>query len=110
MENRAARESVAGSAQRRRSRGELSLDSQRYKVILSFREDFLPASRGGSASVPSIMRNRLRLLPMSGEQAFEAVHTTAPQLVDAAARAATSSGFVAAAQDADGAAAYRERP
>ncbi len=33
--------------------------------------------------MPSILRSRLRLLPMSAEQAFEAVYNTAPHLVDA---------------------------
>jgi hypothetical protein len=54
----------------------LSLGSQRYKVLLSFREDFLPAVEGWKRDIPSIMRNRLRLLPMSGEQAFDAIHVT----------------------------------
>lgn len=62
---------------------DLSLDSQRYKVVLSFREDFLPAVEGWRREMPSILRSRLRLLPMSAEQAFEAVHDTAPHLVDA---------------------------
>jgi formylglycine-generating enzyme required for sulfatase activity len=62
---------------------DLSLDSQRYKVVLSFREDFLPAVEGWRREMPSILRSRLRLLPMSAEQAFEAVYNTAPHLVDA---------------------------
>jgi WD40 repeat protein len=66
------------------SDSDLSLSSQRYKVLISFREDFLPAVEGWKRDLPSIMRNRLRLLPMSGEQAFEAVHTTAPHLADEA--------------------------
>jgi WD40 repeat protein len=60
----------------------LSLGSQRFKVLLSFREDFLPAMEGWKRDIPSIMRNRLRLLPMSGEQAFDAIHVTAPHLTD----------------------------
>jgi hypothetical protein len=60
----------------------LELNRQRYKVVLSFREDFLPAVEGLKTAVPSIMRNRLRLLPMSAAQAFDAVHTTAPHLAD----------------------------
>ena len=59
---------------------QLSLDRQRYKVLLSFREDFLPAVEGWKRDIPSIVRNRLRLLPMSGDQAFDAVHKTAPHL------------------------------
>ena len=48
--------------------------------LLSFREDFLAAVEGWKRDLPSILRNRLRLLPMSGEQAFEAVHSTAAAL------------------------------
>ncbi len=51
-------------------------------MLISFREDFLPAVEGWKRELPSILRNRLRLLPMSAEQAFEAIHTTAPHLVD----------------------------
>jgi WD40 repeat protein len=77
----------------------LSLDSQRYKVLLSFREDFLPQMEGWKRDVPSIMRNRLRLLPMTSGQAFEAVHTTAPHLAPEAI-AQRIVAFVAAAGNA----------
>jgi WD40 repeat protein len=60
--------------------GGLALDAQRYKILLSFREDFLPSMEGWKQDIPSIMRNRLRLLPMAAAQALEAVHTTAPHL------------------------------
>ena len=60
---------------------DLDLDSQRYRVVLSFREDFLPFVENWKRDLPSILRNRLRLLPMSAEGAFEAVHQTAPHLV-----------------------------
>jgi formylglycine-generating enzyme required for sulfatase activity len=73
----------AALAENAESAHDLSLDSQRYKVVLSFREDFLPAVEGWRRDMPSILRSRLRLLPMSAEQAFEAVHDTAPHLVDA---------------------------
>lgn len=76
----------------------LALQTQRYKVLVSFREDFLPAVEGWKRELPSILRNRLRLLPMSGEQAFEAIHTTAPHLVDEAV-AREIVRFVAAAQE-----------
>jgi WD40 repeat protein len=75
----------------------LSLDSQHYKVLLSFREDFLPAVEGWKHDLPSILRNRLRLLPMSTKRAFEAVHETAPHLVDEEV-AGKIVDFVAAAQ------------
>jgi WD40 repeat protein len=83
----------------------LALQAQRYKVLVSFREDFLPAVEGWKRELPSILRNRLRLLPMSGEQAFEAIHTTAPHLVDEEV-AREIVRFVAAAQEERPAAAY----
>ncbi|MFM0017958.1 WD40 repeat domain-containing protein [Paraburkholderia azotifigens] len=39
------------------------------KVVLSFREDFLADVEGLRGSIPSLMRNRYRLLPMDGYQA-----------------------------------------
>jgi tetratricopeptide (TPR) repeat protein len=60
----------------------LALDSQRYKLLISFRREFLPDFEDWKRQLPSIMRNRLHLLPMSGEQAFEAVHGGAPYLVN----------------------------
>jgi WD40 repeat protein len=60
----------------------LALDKQRYRIVLSFREDFLPAVESWKRDLPSILRNRLRLLPMSEERAFEAIYRTAPHLVD----------------------------
>jgi WD40 repeat protein len=60
----------------------IAFDRQRYKVLLSFREDYLPALEGWKRDLPSILRNRLRLLPMSRERAFEAVYKTAPRLVN----------------------------
>ena len=58
----------------------LNLPRQPYKLLLSFREDFLPTIESWKLEMPSLMRNRLRLLPMSGDQAFAAVHETAPSL------------------------------
>ena len=76
----------------------LALDSQRYKVLVSFREDFLPAFEAWKREMPSIMRNRFRLQPMSDEQAFEAVYRTAAHLLDEGI-AGRIVKFVAAAQD-----------
>lgn len=50
--------------------------------------------------MPSILRSRLRLLPMSAEQAFEAVHNTAPHLVDADLAKKIVNFVAAARQDA----------
>lgn len=68
-ENRLERE-VADS---RRGRESLDLITQRYKMLLSFREDFLPDVRGWQDKVPSLLRNDLRLLAMSRAQAVAAV-------------------------------------
>lgn len=43
------------------------------KVVLSFREDFLAEMEGLRGRIPSLMRNRYRLLPMDGLQAREVV-------------------------------------
>ena len=86
---------------------ELSLDSQRYKVLLSFREDFLPMLEGWKNDAPSIMRHRFRLVPMTGEQAFDAVHRTAPWLAGEQ-MAHQVVRFVAAARQTDGAGAVEQ--
>jgi hypothetical protein len=56
----------------------ISLDAQGYRILLSFREEFLPALENWKREIPSILRNRYRLVQMTGEQAFEAIHGSAP--------------------------------
>ena len=56
----------------------LDLRGQRYKVLLSFREDFLPEVEGWKGELPSLMRNRLRLLPMSADRALQVVSGETP--------------------------------
>jgi len=56
----------------------LDLRGQRYKVLLSFREDFLPEVEGWKGELPSLMRNRLRLLPMSADRALQVVSGNTP--------------------------------
>ncbi|MBL8351029.1 MAG: hypothetical protein JNL87_12035 [Burkholderiaceae bacterium] len=48
---------------------ELDFERRSCKVLLSFREDFLAMFEGLRTRMPSIMRNRYRLLPMSAGQA-----------------------------------------
>jgi WD40 repeat protein len=68
-----------------------------YKILICLREDFLPELEGWRHDLPSLGRIRMRLLPMSPEQALEAVHRTAPHLLDLdVARAIIA--FVAQAQ------------
>ncbi|MBS0394359.1 MAG: hypothetical protein JSR54_07000 [Proteobacteria bacterium] len=44
-----------------------------YRVLISLREDYLAPLEGLKASMPSVTQNRLRLAPMTGRQALEAV-------------------------------------
>lgn len=62
----------------------LDTSRQAYKLLLSFREDFLPETEAWRREIPSLTRNRLRLTAMNAEQAFQAVHKTgaAARLVD----------------------------
>ena len=84
---------------------QLDLRGQRYKVVLSFREDFLPEVEGWKTELPSLMRNRLRLLPMRADRALQVVRGETPagrthELVsDATVREIVR--FVAAVQTGD---------
>lgn len=60
------------STDRSRTAG-LDLLSQRYSVLLAFREDFLPEMRCWQCKLPSLLRSYLRLEPLSYRQAIEAV-------------------------------------
>ena len=44
-----------------------------YRVLISLREDYLAPLESLKRTMPSISQNRLRLAPMTGEQALEAV-------------------------------------
>lgn len=61
--------------------GKFNLQARNYKFLLSFREDFLPDFEAWRSTIPAMMRNRLRLLPMDGEKALEAVSKTGGKLV-----------------------------
>ncbi|MGE3707713.1 MAG: hypothetical protein AB7I13_20755, partial [Vicinamibacterales bacterium] len=60
----------------------LDVRQARYKLVLSLREDFLADLESWRRFIPAIGRSRARLLSMRPEQAFEAVYTTAPHLLD----------------------------
>ena len=60
---------------------QFALRSQPYRVLLSFREDFATQFERWR-ELPSLMRNRLQLLPMSGRQALDAVRGSASHLMD----------------------------
>jgi len=52
------------------------------KLVLSFREDFLGEIERLKTVMPSLMVNRLRLLPMNGTQAYAVVTEAGGRLVD----------------------------
>jgi WD40 repeat protein len=52
------------------------------KLVLSFREDFLAEMEELKTAMPSLMYNRLRLLPMDGAQAYAVVTQSGGALVD----------------------------
>ncbi|NGZ97386.1 MAG: hypothetical protein CV089_14930 [Nitrospira sp. WS110] len=64
-------------------RSSLDLLSQRYRIVLSFREDFLPEVQAWEQKVPSLLKNYLRLNPMSRERAIEAVACAGQEVLDA---------------------------
>ena len=52
-----------------------------YRVLISLREDYLAPLEGLKNSMPSVTQNRLRLAPMTGTQALEAVRRPGGRLV-----------------------------
>lgn len=72
IENRFPDE-LAGDRTDRHRLSSLDLMAQRFRIVLAFREDFLPEMESWKEQVPSLLRNRLRLLPMSRAGAIDAV-------------------------------------
>jgi len=52
-----------------------------YRVLIALREDYLAPLEGLKKTMPSISQNRLRLAPMTGEQALAAVLQPGKRLV-----------------------------
>ena len=52
-----------------------------YRVLISLREDYLAPLESLKKTMPSLSQNRLRLAPMTGDQALEAVMRPAQGLV-----------------------------
>ena len=52
-----------------------------YRVLIALREDYLAHLEGFKAAMPSITQNRMRLAPMTGEQALAAVLKPGGRLV-----------------------------
>jgi hypothetical protein len=53
-----------------------------YRIVLTLREDFLPDLEGLRERLRAIMFNRVRLMPMKGEQAMDVVLKPGGHLVD----------------------------
>ncbi|HRO58251.1 MAG TPA: hypothetical protein PK177_03645, partial [Burkholderiaceae bacterium] len=99
LENRIPHE-LSSDETSRELRRRFDLRTQRYRVLLSFREDFLPDIDGWKDKVPSLLDHRLRLLPMSREKAIAAVEQAGrdvlapgigPRIVDLVSRRARES-------------------
>jgi len=58
------------------------LDHVAYRIVLSLREDFLADLESLHDRLRPVMRNRFRLLPMSGEQAMDVILKPGARLVD----------------------------
>lgn len=81
---------------------ELDLIRPRYRVVVSFREDFLADIRSNERLLPSLTRNVFRLLPMQPQQATLAIER-AGHAVLAQGVASSIVNFVAGVPEQDGA-------
>ena len=50
--------------------------TQRTKIVFAFREEYLPEFETITSKIPSLKYSRFRLLPMSGNQAYEVITKT----------------------------------
>jgi hypothetical protein len=80
---------------------ELDLQAMPYKLVITLREDFLPDLEGLRLTMPSLRRNRMRLLPMGREQALEAVRNPHTERLVPEAIAASIVEFLGSGSGAD---------
>jgi hypothetical protein len=59
--------------QRSAAEPRLDIQAMPYKIVIALREDFLADLEGWRQTMPSLRRNRMRLLPMGPDQALQAV-------------------------------------
>ena len=69
------------------ARARLDMRSQRYRVVLSFREDFLPDLKAWERRIPTLGRDFLRLEPMSASVARRAVALAGSEVIAPGAEA-----------------------
>ncbi len=60
------------------------LRSRNFKLLISLREDYLPDLEEWCRLIPALGRARIRLLPLNRDDAFDAVHEPAKDLMTAA--------------------------
>jgi len=80
IENRIPDKLVGGAAGLRGSG--LDVLSQHYRIILSFREDFLAEVKEWDKKVPTLLRNYLRLEPMTRQSAINAIGQAGAAVLD----------------------------
>jgi hypothetical protein len=80
IENKIPASLVSGNSGKQLS-DKLDLLSQRYRVVLSFREDYLPALKNWELDVPSLLKNWCQLKPLSRKHAIEAVSQSGEAIV-----------------------------
>ncbi|HTV80718.1 MAG TPA: hypothetical protein VMF03_20875 [Steroidobacteraceae bacterium] len=81
VENRPPRELEARLEQDDAAAEKFDFARGDYRVVISLREDYLAPLESLKASMPSVTQNRLRLAPMTGSQALEAVCRPGGRLV-----------------------------
>jgi hypothetical protein len=86
IENRIPSE-LAGDATDRERRSRLDLLARQYRIVLAVREDFLPEIEIWKDTVPSLLRNRLRLSPMSRDKAIAATEMAGAAVLEDGAAA-----------------------
>lgn len=80
IENRIPADLASDSAQSKRS--QLNLFSHGYRIVLSFREDFLADIKTLEPKIPSLLRNYLRLDAMTPESAVAVVDQAGSSVVE----------------------------
>ncbi len=73
VENRPPKALQAKFDEDENAAGQFDFARSDYRVLIALREDYLAPLEGLKAVMPSVSQNRLRLAPMTGEQALQAV-------------------------------------
>lgn len=80
IENRVPAELATGE-ESRRAAAQFDLFTQRYRVLLSFREDFLPHFKNWEKEIPSLLKNWWQLRPLSRQHAIEVVAKAGAEVI-----------------------------